>query len=162
MRFLRPRTLLIIALLLFVSGLTIGSAAKNKSQDKENVIHDLETFAKVVEKVKSFYVDDVDTHVLVRDAIENMLGELDPHSQFLTGLDYEDLMVNTQGMFGGLGFFISFRDNYPTVISAIEGTPAYRAGIQSGDQIVDIEGESAAGWPVGTRCTREPIRQKIS
>ncbi len=148
MKLRKPRTLLIVALLLFVSGLAIGSTAKNKSQDKENVFHDLETFAKVVEKVKSFYVDEVDTHVLVRDAIENMLGELDPHSQFLTGLDYEDLMVNTQGNFGGLGFFISFKDNFPTVISAIEGTPAYRAGIQSGDQIVDIEGESAAGWPV--------------
>ena len=148
MNFLKPRTLVIVALLVFVSGLTIGSTAKNKSQDKENVIHDLETFAKVVEKVKSYYVDEVDTHALVKDAIESMLGELDPHSQFLTGLDYEDLMVNTQGIFGGLGFFISFRDNFPTVISAIEGTPAYRAGIQSGDQIVDIEGESAAGWPV--------------
>jgi carboxyl-terminal processing protease len=150
MSFLKPRTLIIVAVLVFVSGLIIGSAAKSKSQSqgKENVIHDLETFAKVVEKVKSFYVDEVDTHALVKDAIESMLGELDPHSQFLTGLDYEDLMVNTQGIFGGLGFFISFRDNYPTVISAIEGTPAYRAGIQSGDQIVDIEGESAAGWPV--------------
>lgn len=148
MNFLKPRTLVIVALLVFVSGLTIGSTAKNKSQDRENVIHDLATFAKVVEKVKSFYVDEVDTHALVKGAIESMLGELDPHSQFLTGLDYEDLMVNTQGIFGGLGFFISFRDNYPTVISAIEGTPAYRAGIQSGDQIVDIEGESAAGWPV--------------
>jgi carboxyl-terminal processing protease len=148
MNFLKPRTLIVVALLVFLSGLTIGSTAKNKGQGKENVIHDLETFAKVVEKVKSFYVDDVDTHVLVKGAIESMLGELDPHSQFLAGLDYEDLMVNTQGMFGGLGFFISFRDNYPTVISAIEGTPAYRAGIQSGDQIVEIEGESAAGWPV--------------
>ncbi len=148
MKFLRPRSVIIIALVLFLAGLTLGSTAKNKDQSKENVIEDLATFAKVVEKVKSFYVDDVDTHLLIQDAIENMLSELDPHSQYLTGLDYEDLKVNTEGIFGGLGIYISFRDNYPTVISAIEGTPADRAGVQGGDQIVDIEGEPTAGWAV--------------
>jgi carboxyl-terminal processing protease len=148
MKFLRPRSVIIIALVLFLAGLTLGSTAKNKDQGKENVIEDLATFAKVVEKVKSFYVDDVDTHLLIQDAIESMLSELDPHSQYLTGLDYEDLKVNTEGIFGGLGIYISFRDNYPTVISAIEGTPADRAGVQGGDQIVDIEGESTAGWAV--------------
>jgi carboxyl-terminal processing protease len=148
MKILRPRSVTIIALVLFLAGLTLGSAARNKDESKENVIEDLATFAKVVEKVKSFYVDDVDTHVLIQDAIESMLSELDPHSQYLTGLDYEDLKVNTEGIFGGLGIYISFRDNYPTVISAIEGTPADRAGVQGGDQIVDIEGVSTAGWAV--------------
>jgi carboxyl-terminal processing protease len=146
MKILRPRTLVIAAALVFLVGLTLGSAAKKQSND--NVIEDLATFAKVVEKVKSYYVDDVDTHKLIQDAIDAMLADLDPHSQYLSGLDYEDLKVNTEGMFGGLGIFISFRDNYPTVISGIEGTPADRAGIQSGDQIIEIEGESTAGWAV--------------
>ena len=146
MKILRPRSIVIAASLVFVLGLTLGATAKNKGN--ENVIEDLATFAKVVEKVKSFYVDEVDTHQLIQDAIDAMLSDLDPHSQYLSGLDYEDLKVNTEGMFGGLGIFISFKDNYPTVISGIEGTPADRAGIQSGDQIVEIEGESTAGWAV--------------
>ena len=146
MKISRPRTIVIATALVVLLGLTLGSAAKNKGN--ENVIEDLATFAKVVEKVKSFYVDDVDTHQLIQDAIDAMLADLDPHSQYLSGLDYEDLKVNTEGMFGGLGIFISFKDNYPTVISGIEGTPADRAGIQSGDQIIEIEGESTAGWAV--------------
>jgi carboxyl-terminal processing protease len=149
MKILRPRTIVIAAMFVFLLGLTLGSAAKNNNnKGNENVIEDLATFAKVVEKVKSFYVDDVDTHQLIQDAIDAMLADLDPHSQYLSGLDYEDLKVNTEGMFGGLGIFISFKDNYPTVISGIEGTPADRAGIQSGDQIIEIEGESTAGWAV--------------
>ncbi len=147
MKILRPRTIVIAAALVFLVGLSLGSAAKN-NKGNENVLEDLRTFAQVVEKVKSYYVDDVDTHQLIQDAIDAMLADLDPHSQYLSGLDYEDLKVNTEGMFGGLGIFISFRDNYPTVISGIEGTPADRAGIQSGDQIIEIEGESTAGWAV--------------
>jgi len=148
MNSLKPRTIAVTTLLVVLLSFSLGSWAKNRGQDSGNVIHDLEAFAKVVDKVKSFYVDEVDTHELITKAIESMLRELDPHSQYLTGLDYEDLMVSTQGQFGGLGIFISFRDNYPTVISPIEGTPADRAGIQSGDQIVEIEGETSTGWAV--------------
>jgi carboxyl-terminal processing protease len=148
MKFLYDRRSVLVILLLVFSSVALGSWAKTKYQERENVLHDLEVFAKVIDKVKSFYVDEVDTHELVTGAIENMLKELDPHSQFLSGLDYEDLMLSTQGQFGGLGIFISFRDNYPTVISPIEDTPAYRAGLQGGDQIVEIEGESAEGWQV--------------
>jgi carboxyl-terminal processing protease len=147
MKIPRPRTIVFAAALVFLMGLTLGSAAKN-DKGNENVLEDLRTFAQVVEKVKSYYVDDVDTHKLIQDAIDAMLADLDPHSQYLSGLDYEDLRVNTEGMFGGLGIFISFKDNYPTVISGIEGTPADRAGIESGDQIIEIEGESTAGWAV--------------
>ena len=126
MTFLSKRRTAIFAILLVIfSTVAVGSWAKSR-QDRENVLHDLEVFAKVIDKIKSFYVDDVDTHKLVTEAIEDMLKELDPHSQFLSGLDYEDLMLSTQGQFGGLGIFISFRDNYPTVISPIEGRIAAR------------------------------------
>lgn len=148
MKTLNPRALLVISLLVFASGLTLGSAAKNKGQEKQNVIQDLTVFAKVVEKVQSYYVDEVDTHTLIEGAIESMLSELDPHSEYMSGLVYEDLRVKTQGTFGGLGIFIGFRDNYPTVISPIDGTPASRAGIESGDQIIEIEGQSSAGWAI--------------
>jgi carboxyl-terminal processing protease len=141
------RKVITTALLIVLVSIALGSWAGSK-YDKQNVLNDLEVFAKVIDKIQSFYVDDVDTHKLVTEAIESMLQELDPHSQFLSGLDYEDLMLSTQGRFGGLGIYISFRDNYPTVISPIEGTPASKAGLQGGDQIVEIEGESSEGWQV--------------
>jgi carboxyl-terminal processing protease len=116
--------------------------------ERTDVYHDLEIFTKILEKVSQNYVTEVDTHKLMKKAIDGMLSELDPHSQYLDGLDYEDLMVSTRGEFGGLGMLISFRDNYPTVMSPIDGTPAERAGIRGGDQIVEIEGQNTAGWTV--------------
>jgi carboxyl-terminal processing protease len=168
MKFSVDRKVFVIVLLVVFTSIGLGSWAGNKYQERESVLNDLETFAKVIDKIQSFYVDEVDTHELVTEAIEKMLQELDPHSQFLSGLDYEDLMLSTQGHFGGLGIYISFRDNYPTVISPIEGTPASRAGLQGGDQIVEIEGEPSAGWQVSkaVRYLRgEPgsdVRFKIS
>jgi carboxyl-terminal processing protease len=147
MRFLSDRRAIVIILLIMFSSIALGSWAKSRYHNQD-IIRDLDIFAQVIEKVTSYYVDDVDTHELVTGAIENMLKELDPHSQFLSGLEYDDLMMSTQGQFGGLGIFISFRDNYPTVISPIEGTPAFRAGLQGGDRIVEIEGHPAKGWAV--------------
>ncbi len=141
------RRVITTVLLIVLVSIALGAWAGSK-YDNQNVLNDLEVFAKVIDKIQSFYVDDVDTHKLVTEAIEDMLRELDPHSQFLSGLDYEDLMLSTQGRFGGLGIYISFRDDYPTVISPIEGTPASKAGLQGGDQIVEIEGESSKGWHV--------------
>lgn len=147
MKLLSSRNFIIIGALVILVSFALGSLAQDK-YGKDNIYHDLDIFAKVLEKVTSNYVDEVDSHKLVREAIESVLKELDPHSQFLAGLDYEDLMVSTRGEFGGLGIFISFRDHYPTVISPIEGTPADRKGIQGGDQIVEIEGYSAYDWHV--------------
>ncbi len=147
MKFLRSRKFIVLSVIAVISSFALGSLAA-KGQSQESVFHDLEIFAKVVEKVKTFYVDEVDTHEMMTDAIEAMLKDLDPHSQYLAGLDYEDLMVSTQGQFGGLGFLFRSGTTYPTVISPIEGTPADRAGIQGGDQIVEIEGEPSEGWLV--------------
>jgi carboxyl-terminal processing protease len=120
----------------------------NQKGERTDVYHDLEIFTKILEKVSQNYVTEVDTHKLMKKAIDGMLSELDPHSQYLDGLEYEDLMVSTRGEFGGLGMLISFRDNYPTVMSPIDGTPAERAGIRGGDEITEIEGQSTAGWTV--------------
>ncbi|MCI0452821.1 MAG: S41 family peptidase [Candidatus Latescibacteria bacterium] len=130
-----------------VSGGAFGQSKPTKSQTSD-VYHDLEIFTKILEKITQNYVDEVDTHQLIEKAIEGMLSELDPHSQYLAGLEYEDLMVSTRGEFGGLGILISFRDNYPTVMSPIDGTPAERAGIRGGDQITEIEGNATEGWSV--------------
>jgi carboxyl-terminal processing protease len=146
-----PRPVLIVVSFIALLAISVASFGQTQSKPKElgtNVYHDLEIFTKILEKVSQNYVDEVDTHQLMKKAIEGMLSELDPHSQYLDGLEYEDLMVSTRGEFGGLGILISFRDNYPTVMSPIDGTPAERAGVRGGDQIVEIEGQSTAGWTV--------------
>ncbi len=143
-----PKTVLIVASIVLCS-FALGAFGESKfHRDKNDIYHDLEIFATILEKVQSYYVDEVDTHELMEKAIEGMLDELDPHSQFLSGLDYEDLMVSTRGEFGGLGIFISFRGNYPTVVSPIDDTPGQRAGLRGGDQIVEIEGMPTKGWRV--------------
>lgn len=106
----------------------------------------LELFGKVYERLIKNYVDELDPEQLIQTAIDAMLADLDPHSQLLREEDYDDLVVSTQGEFGGLGIQILVRDGYPTVVSPIDGTPAFRLGIRGGDQIVEIEGQSTEGW----------------
>lgn len=109
----------------------------------------LELFTRVFEKINTYYVDEnVSPEELIDKAIQGMLESLDPHSQYLDMRMYDDLMTSTQGSFGGLGIEISVRDKYPTVVSPIEGTPAYNQGIQGGDRIIEIEGEDTYGWPI--------------
>ena len=147
MKSLSKRNVILIALSLVLCLFALGAFAGGQSREEQtDVYHDLEIFAKIVEKVSQNYVDDVDTHELILSAINQMLDQLDPHSQYLDGLDYEDLMVSTRGEFGGLGIYIVFRDNYPTVVSPIADTPGDRAGLRGGDQIVEIEGMDTDGW----------------
>lgn len=144
-----PRHVILAVAFLAVAVIGVSSFGQSKAKDrKTDVYHDLEVFTKILEKVQQNYVDEVDTHELIGKAIEGMLSDLDPHSQYLSDLEYEDLMVSTRGEFGGLGILISFRDNYPTVMSPIDGTPAERAGIRGGDQITEIEGNPTEGWAV--------------
>ncbi len=149
MKRISPRHLIIAVSFLALCLVAFGAFGQSKTrEERTDVYHDLEIFTKILEKVSQNYVDEVDTHLLMKKAIEGMLSELDPHSQYLDGLEYEDLMVSTKGEFGGLGILISFRDNFPTVMSPIDDTPAARAGIRGGDQIVEIEDQSTEGWNV--------------
>ncbi len=102
---------------------------------------DLEAFTSVLAIVRKNYVEPVETQDLIEGAINGMLGALDPHSAYLTPDSYKELQVDTEGSFGGLGIEITVRDGILTVVSPIEDTPAYRAGVQAGDQIVKIDGE---------------------
>src|SRR5207244_4604107 len=101
----------------------------------------LQTFTIILSIIKKNYVDEVSTKQLIECAINGMLSSLDPHSAYLTPDLYKELQVDTKGSFGGLGIEITSRNGVLTVVSPIEDTPAYRAGVKAGDQILKIEGE---------------------
>jgi carboxyl-terminal processing protease len=97
---------------------------------------------KVLSRIHTRYVEEVDVDELITHAINGAIEILDPHTTFFEPKDYDELMVHTQGEFGGLGIQIALRDKILTVMTPIAGTPAERAGIRSGDQILKIEDKS--------------------
>jgi carboxyl-terminal processing protease len=104
-----------------------------------NEFESIELFTDVLSIVKKSYVEDVDTKKLIYGAINGMLTSLDPHSSFMPPETYKEMKIDTKGTFGGLGIEISVKDGILTVISPIEDTPAYKAGIKAGDQILKID-----------------------
>ena len=110
--------------------------------DMEETYKNLEVFSNVLSIVQQNYVDDIDTQETIEGAIRGLLGSLDPHSSFLKPDDFKELQVETKGSFSGIGIEITIKDDMLTVVSPIEDTPAFKAGIQAGDRIIKIEGES--------------------
>ncbi len=102
----------------------------------------LKLFTDVIELIEKNYVDEVDTEKLMQKAIQGMVRSLDPHSSFLPPEAFEELQMDTHGEFGGIGIVITMKDGILTVVSPIEGTPAYKAGVQAGDKIIKVDGES--------------------
>ncbi len=109
---------------------------------------------KVLTVIYSEYVDPIDYRKLIKGAIDGMTSTLDPHTVFFTPKQYEELRIDTRGSFGGLGIQISVRDKWLTVISPMEGTPAWRAGLQAGDKIIKIDGKSTKGITVTQAVTK--------
>lgn len=102
----------------------------------------LKVFSDVIEEIEANYVDEVKTEDLIQKAIQGMVSSLDPHSSFLPPEAFEELQMDTKGEFGGIGIVITTKNGLLTVISPIEGTPAFKAGIQAEDVIVEVDGES--------------------
>jgi len=115
-----------------------------EAAEKESPYPSLELFSFVMEKVRKDYVDGqkLSYQELVYGALKGMLNTLDPHSEFMDPEKYKELQNDTQGAFGGLGIVISMKDNFVTVVSPMEDSPGFKAGILSGDRIVKIEGKS--------------------
>ncbi|QNN68518.1 S41 family peptidase [Sphingomonas lutea] len=106
---------------------------------------ELEKFMSVYERVKANYVDRVDDKTLIKGAIDGMLSSLDPHSSFVEASDFDTLRTTTDGNYGGLGITVSTEDGAIKVIAPTEDTPAWRAGVKSGDYITHINGELMYG-----------------
>lgn len=106
---------------------------------EEKTYQSLKLFADVLEELEKNYVDEVKPEELVKNAIKGMVGNLDPHSSFMPPDAFEELQDDTKGEFSGIGIVITMKDGILTVVSPIEGTPAYEAGITAGDIIVKID-----------------------
>jgi len=124
-------------------GVFAQEAQPAKSQE-DNGYAQISIFAKALELIRQDYVDDNKTnyHDLITAAMKGMLSSLDPHSQFMDPNDFRDMQDDTRSRFNGLGIEVSMKNGLPTVVAAMEDTPAAKAGILSGDQILRINGAS--------------------
>lgn len=105
----------------------------------------LQNFTKVLNLIQQYYVEEVDTEKLIYGAIKGMLKELDPHTNFMPPDMFKEFENETSGEFGGLGIEISVQNGILTIISPIEDTPAFKAGIKAGDRVVAIDSKSTKG-----------------
>ena len=153
------RSVLAPAAVLVVAVVTGGWFLQEGVEQDRNVYLQVRLFEEVVERVSEQYVDEVDRSTLYENAIDGLLGELDPNTSFIGAAEYESFRIRTEGDYGGVGLEIQQQDGWVTVVTPIPGSPATRAGIRAGDRFVTIEGESAAGWDtdqVADRLRGEP------
>jgi carboxyl-terminal processing protease len=128
-----------------IVGARIYLSSAHAAERKDSVEPNLELFTGVLEKVRTEYVNgkNLTYRDLVYAALKGMIGSLDPHSEFMDPDEYRELQSDTEGAFGGLGLVVTMKDNYVTVVTPMEDTPGFRAGILSGDRIVKINDKSA-------------------
>jgi len=130
---------LVVSMVLFFNGnsrpVTAGTG---------EIYKNIELLTEVIRKIEKSYVEPQEGQKLIHGAIKGMVQSLDPHSSFLTKEEHQDLLIETKGSFSGVGIEITVRDNLLTVVSPIEGTPAYKAGIQAEDRIIKIDGKPTA------------------
>ncbi|MCB2183823.1 MAG: S41 family peptidase [Desulfobulbaceae bacterium] len=115
------------------------SGVQAKTQD---IYKNLETFSAVLSLLQKNYVEEIDTNAVIEGAIKGMLATLDPHSSFMKPDDFQELKIETKGSFSGIGIEITMKDSILTVVSPIEGTPAFEEGVKAQDKILKIDGES--------------------
>ncbi len=145
---LRTRAILVVVIgtILGVS-LSVGGGLINdleRGSSRELPWDEARLLAEVMERVKRDYVEPIDDNVLLENAIRGMVADLDRHSAFLDADEYQDIRVSTSGKYTGVGIEISVVAGAILVIAPIDGTPAQKAGVMSGDEIIEIDGVSVA------------------
>lgn len=129
----------------FAGGLILGTYQANATPDNQNAYHAVNQLGRVLVQVENQYVDPVERGRLVEGAIKGMVEDLDPHSAYMPPEEWRQFQSDTEGKFGGVGIEVDGRSDKLIVIAPIEGSPAHRAGIESGDQIVAVDGEDVLG-----------------
>ena len=138
---------------------------------EDNFYKELDVFAEALAVIEKKYVEDKPPHDLIYGALEGLLASLDSYSEFLNSEEYKELLVDTEGKFGGLGIEITIRDTLLTIVSPIEDTPAWTAGLKPGDIVVKIDGKVTKGITIteavkklrgepGTKVTLTVLKEK--
>ena len=138
-----------------------------------SVYEQLDLFGDVFERIRSQYVEEPDNGKLMEAAINGMLTSLDPHSSYMNAQDFADMQVQTRGEFGGLGIEVTQEDGYVKVVSPIDGTPADKAGIETGDFITQVDGVTVLGLtmdaavdlmrgPIGSEVVITVVREGVA
>jgi hypothetical protein len=145
-RFIYGFVSMLLALNLILGARVYVSSSAHAEEQKDSAYSNVELFDQVLEKIRTEYVDgtNMSYHGLVYSAIKGMVASLDPHSEFLDPADYQELQDDTEGQFGGLGLVVSLKDGYVTVISPMDDSPGFRAGILPDDRIEKIDGKAVA------------------
>ena len=131
-----------------------GPVLAENNSDKANVYEQLDLFGDIFDRIRSEYVEEVDAEELIEAAINGMLTSLDPHSSYLPPVDAEKMREQTRGEFGGLGIEVTQEEGFVKVVSPIDGTPADEAGMEAGDFITHVDGESVLGLTLNEAVER--------
>ena len=140
-----------------------GPLLAQEAENKASVYEQLDLFGDIFERIRAQYVEEVEPEELIEAAIDGMLTSLDPHSSYLSPDDAEQMRVQTRGEFGGLGIEVTQEDGFVKVVSPIDDTPADAAGIEAGDFITHVDGESILGLTLdkAVDLMRGPVGSEI-
>ena len=149
-----------------------GPLIAQESQKSATVYEQLDLFGDIFERIRAQYVEEVDSEKLIEAAINGMLTSLDPHSSYLAPEDAADMREQTRGEFGGLGIEVTQEEGWVKVVTPMDGTPAFDAGIESGDFITHVDGDSLLGLtlndavemmkgPVGSEIIVTVVREGV-
>ena len=147
--------------LLMVIAVIFWTIGTGFSAGDEAAYEELKVFSDVIDLIQREYVDEVDTSELIQKAIQGMVHGLDPHSSLLPPDAFKDLQIDTKGKFTGIGIHITMQDGFVTVISPIEDTPAYKAGIKARDRIVKVDGKPTRDLREAVKMMRGPKGTKV-
>lgn len=140
-----------------------GPLIAQENASNSSVYQQLDLFGDVFERIRAQYVSEVDEADLIEAAIKGMMTSLDPHSSYLPPRDFDDMQVQTRGEFGGLGIEVTQEEGFVKVVSPMDGTPAGAAGVEAGDFITHVDGESLLGLDLNqaVELMRGPIGSEI-
>jgi len=146
---LKTRAVLVLVVgTILGGGISIGGgllADRKNLSGEELALDQARLLAEVMERVKQDYVEPIDDAELLENAIRGMVADLDRHSAYLDAGEYQDIRASTSGRYSGVGLEVSIADNAVTIIAPIDGTPAQKAGVEAGDEIIEVDGNPVSG-----------------